>query len=248
MDKEKLQHLEWIVQFANMDNVFDLKPGDKAKLIIEAEEYLFDIKEWESINFLDQNDKEEFSHYQAEAKLKLPQKDSDEYWDLLDTIHNLVNQNLSMIINAFVPGRPNFFPLTQYGWDASIDPNPNIVVLLCSDGNKFRLMSFVENQSPAEYVLRKLFDIFNGLPLTTLNQCPGCNRFFVNFSQREKRFCSSKCMWRINAEERRRELKKNPKKYKEYLKKQKEIMRRKYEEKRKAQLGTNVKIKKRKGV
>jgi hypothetical protein len=49
-------------------------------------------------------------------------------------------------------------------------------------------------------------------------------------------------MWKVNAEKRREELKKHPGKYKAYLKRQREIMRRKYEERRKAELGPNVKV------
>jgi hypothetical protein len=36
-------------------------------------------------------------------------------------------------------------------------------------------------------------------------------------------------MWKVNAEKRREELKKHPQKYKAYLKKQREIMRHRYE-------------------
>jgi hypothetical protein len=38
------------------------------------------------------------------------------------------------------------------------------------------------------------------------------------------------------------EIRKHPRKYKAYLKKQREIMRKKYVEKRRAELGKNVKI------
>jgi hypothetical protein len=51
-------------------------------------------------------------------------------------------------------------------------------------------------------------------------------------------------MWRFNAQERRRELKeKHPAKYKAYLKKQREIMRKKYKKRRRLELGPNIKIK-----
>jgi hypothetical protein len=108
---------------------------------------------------------------------------------------------------------------------------------------KFRWSFLPLTDSPSGYIRLKLFRLLDGLPCSTIQRCPGCEKYFLNTTLRKKRFCSPRCMWRVNAEKRREELKeKHPGEYKAYLKKQKEIMRRKYEEKRKAQLGPNVKV------
>ena len=46
MDKEKLGALRWFLQFIQMD-FHNLRPGDKAKLLVEAGDYLFPQKEIE---------------------------------------------------------------------------------------------------------------------------------------------------------------------------------------------------------
>jgi hypothetical protein len=52
-------------------------------------------------------------------------------------------------------------------------------------------------------------------------------------------------MWRFNSAERREKLRKeNPEEYKKYLETQKKLMRRKYEERRKAESGGKVRHRK----
>ena len=51
MEKEREEALQWFVSFTNL-NLTELKPGDKAKFLIEAEDYLFPTKEIEKIPFL----------------------------------------------------------------------------------------------------------------------------------------------------------------------------------------------------
>jgi len=98
----------------------------------------------------------------------------------------------------------------------------------------------------ANLILGNIFNLLVGLPVNSIKICNQCQGFFVNTSLRGKIYCSPSCAWRALAKKRREEIKKHPKKYRAYLKKQKEIMRRKYEEKRKAELGQNVKVHRRK--
>src|SRR3989304_2499824 len=48
MEKEREEALRWFVDFANMD-LEGIKPGDKAKLLVESKEYLFPTKDVDKI-------------------------------------------------------------------------------------------------------------------------------------------------------------------------------------------------------
>jgi hypothetical protein len=72
------------------------------------------------------------------------------------------------------------------------------------------------------------FRLLEGMPTTTIQKCSSCDKVFVNPSRRRRLFCSSRCMWRFNAEKRR---KKDPEGYRA---RQREIMKERYEKKQKA--------------
>lgn len=77
--------------------------------------------------------------------------------------------------------------------------------------------------------------LLNGLPIDSIRRCEECQNYFVNLSKREKVFCDIKCAWKNHARLAREELKKHPRKLKEYNAKQKVLMWHKYEEKVKAE-------------
>lgn len=87
-----------------------------------------------------------------------------------------------------------------------------------------------------------LFGILDGIPIRWIQKCKGCDRLFINPTERTKMYCNSSCASRSIAKEKREELKKDPKKYKAFLKKQKKYMKKRYNEMRKAQLGPNVRV------
>jgi hypothetical protein len=103
----------------------------------------------------------------------------------------------------------------------------------------FRLDQFPIARDHQEYVLLKIYRLMDGLWAFALRKCPGCDKFFLNFSLRRKTYCSPRCMWRARAKRYRTA---NPDKYREY---QNEFMRRKYEKATKARSGSNVKISRR---
>lgn len=85
-------------------------------------------------------------------------------------------------------------------------------------------------------------DLINGIQINSIRKCKGCGRYFVDLTKRKKIFCTYPCASRSIARFKREELKKNPKQYKAYLKKQRKYLRKRYEEMRKVQLGPNVKV------
>lgn len=65
-----------------------------------------------------------------------------------------------------------------------------------------------------------------------IKRCQECHRLFAHLSAKRKIYCSSYCAWKDLSRKRREELKKHPREYKTFLKKQRETMKRRYEEKR----------------
>jgi hypothetical protein len=92
------------------------------------------------------------------------------------------------------------------------------------------------------YYLGWFFGILDGIPIKWIGKCKGCERFFLNPSERKKVYCNSSCASRSIVRTKREDLKKDPKKYEAYLKKQKMYMRKRYQNMRKAQLGPNVRV------
>lgn len=86
--------------------------------------------------------------------------------------------------------------------------------------------------------LRLLSDV----PPGWIKKCEGCRHFFLNPTEREKVYCNSSCASRSIARMKRKELRKHPRKYKAYLKKQLGYSMKRYRELKKAQLGPNVKV------
>lgn len=74
------------------------------------------------------------------------------------------------------------------------------------------------------------------LPRGVIKKCKECHRLFPHLSAKPKYYCSSYCAWKNLSRKRRDELKKHPRKYRTFLKKQREAMKRRYEEKRKTDL------------
>lgn len=96
--KEKQEALEWFVQFANTD-LETIKPGDKAKLLIESEEYLYPEREELEVFYLTRDHWPEgipkpkeyapvetkvakkYAGVMAWALEERPPKESPEYWN-----------------------------------------------------------------------------------------------------------------------------------------------------------------------
>jgi DNA-directed RNA polymerase subunit RPC12/RpoP len=93
-----------------------------------------------------------------------------------------------------------------------------------------------------DYYLGWLYGILDGVPIQWIHKCNGCGRLFLNPTKRAKIFCKSLCTSRFIMQTKRQELKKDPKAYNDYLRKQREYMQKQYEKKRKAQFGPNVKV------
>lgn len=61
--------------------------------------------------------------------------------------------------------------------------------------------------SPTQYLVRRLHEAMNGVPLKAFCKCPECGKWFVHLSKREKQFCSNRCASRYGIREKRKEAK-----------------------------------------
>ena len=216
MEKQRQEALEWFVQFANM-NLNELRPGDKAKLIVESEEYLFPTKEVKDLQF----GPKAAQQVMAWAFKEPPPRESEEYWSTILHLQDIVKRTLYMLAEkAPIPGK---------AFDYAFQTGARVwTVMVRSEWNheKFIFSYIPLAKSQDDYIQIKLHLLLNGLPRSNFQRClaPKCGKYFVNVSLRKKRFCSPRCLWRFNAEKRR---KADPEGYKEY---QKQLMKDRYRE------------------
>ena len=141
---------------------------------------------------------------------EIPPNDTPDYWRLVKTLQQEVK---GLFDDTGATGR------SQWMWMGKI--------LVRLQRNRTFNMSFAPLAgSHEEYVKALFFQLLHGLPRHVVRNCPGCKRYFLNTSFREKRFCSSRCMSRVNAAKRREA---DPERYRQY---QRILMRDRYREKK----------------
>jgi hypothetical protein len=68
--------------------------------------------------------------------------------------------------------------------------------------------------------------LLDGLPVSSIRKCIGCGHYFLHLTKRGKEYCTPSCASLYIQRKKREDLRRNhPRKYKTFLKKQKEIMR-----------------------
>ncbi len=139
----------------------------------------------------------------------LPPKDSPEYWAVLVETQNKIRERFERFLKSegMVGLKLSRFSVWLY-WDKT-----------------FRLSIVPRTGTREDSIDFKLFNLLDALPHTTIQKCPGCQKFFLNLSLRKKKYCSSRCMWRISTEKRRQA---DPEGYR---KRQRELMRKIYRKK-----------------
>lgn len=237
MDKDKMEALDWFVGFSEMD-LENIKPGDRAKLEVEARDYLWPQKEWEEIGYPDEmqltnyarglrsrgntpdvveaeinrarEDNQAFAKDMAWVYEGIPD-DSEQIWKTIVDMQPIVRGALGNIL-----GRGGALRLR---WAESV-----MFFVKREIGQGFSVSMFPLAKSQKYYLTLKIYMFADGLPTSAIQQCPGCGKIFLNPSLREKKFCSPKCMWKVNAAKARE---KAPEKYRA---RQRDIMRKKYDQ------------------
>ena len=231
MDKERREALEWFIQFAQM-NIDELKPGDKAKFLAEYEEYLApDVTEEKREKLKDQARKGAEKGYLPENFYTYPLKDfvhietkHFSFWGEIKVLQGIV-QNVFLKVAV-----PDYiirdYDMSDYDMSDYLKP-VGIYVLDSScyldvNANPMSIAFVPHAVILIDYLLIRLYTLLSGLPRTSIQKCLVCGKLFLNTSLRIKKYCSSRCLWRFNAQKRREA---DPEGYKA---KQREIMRAKY--------------------
>jgi len=209
MEKEKQEALQWFVDFANT-NLQEIKPGDKAKLLVEAEDYLLPKEEIQAFSSI----KDELVEKMPWAFNQSPKK-SSKYWKNLIALQNTVR-------GIFVGMSEHPYPvkgIKTLPWSTAFIRGEAITKMERGQGKEpIRLFYLQVTKTQSQYVWLKIERLLEGLPGHTIQECPGCRRFFFNPTLREKNFCSSRCMWKVNATKRREADREGYRKYhKEYM-------------------------------
>ncbi len=210
MIHEKLEEIKWFVEFSQLE--FDqLAPGDRAKLIIESPKYLFYDVEWfeevrqfaestQNLRLLAVIEKAQFVHENRRLPEDLYQP---KYWQDMIEIQAVVKEVLG---NSISDGK-----IKNTGSLSAV-----FYFLTTNHNNQHSLVVLPMHKGVEEQVRMKLLILLHGLPVSTICKCEGCGKYFVNETLRKKKFCSPRCMWKLNAEKIR---KADPEKYKAKMKK-----------------------------
>ena len=209
MKEDNIEALQWFVDFANLD-LEGIKAGDRAKLLVEAEEYLWpreELKEYQSSCPPGSSLPKSLLKGLAWA-LEIPPKESAEYWTAILQSQKVVRE---IFVGSVGPTVVVGSRLRQSA--ASGKPVPSIIIRGYDDmlwwvgkGYKFpytmKLLPVAKSQD--DYLPLKIFMLLDGLPQHAIRLCPGCKKFFLNPTNRKKRFCGNqRCMWRVSTAERR---------------------------------------------
>jgi hypothetical protein len=86
-----------------------------------------------------------------------------------------------------------------------------------------------------EWLIADFSELLNGIPRDAIKQCEECKKLFLHLSGKQKKYCSSQCAYKFLSRKKREKLRSQPRKYQAYLKRQRELMKRKYDEKIKSE-------------
>ena len=215
-NEEVVETLRWFVEFANI-NLDSIKRGDKAKLLIEAEEHFYPDKEIEEFQAEIPKGSPLFEKSgELSWALSRPERESEEFWKIIKDIQKEVLK-LFAYLNVQVTSSSG-----QSKKEVSRKPGKVILgditfLMLVASGSevpyKIRFLPVAENE--ADYVQFIILNLLKDFSDHAIRCCPGCKKYFFNPTRKFKRFCGSKCMWRVMTAERR---KNQPEAYKKYQK------------------------------
>ncbi|MGD0230111.1 MAG: hypothetical protein ABSC19_07115 [Syntrophorhabdales bacterium] len=198
MKEKNTEALQWFVDFANL-GLDHIKPGDKAKLLVEADEYLWpreELKQYEeAIRLFHIPEETRRVGPLAWALGPPPSKRSEEYWASILDLQTMTGALLAAVSVDATEGNPFVLYPTALG--------ETIWWVTKESETGFALKTLPAAKDQRAYVWMKILMLLDGLPQHAIRECPGCNNFFFNPTKREKRFCGNRCMWRITTAERR---------------------------------------------
>jgi hypothetical protein len=200
--KAQVKGLEWFVGFANQD-LETIGAGDRAKLLVEAEDYLFPGKEMREFQDHPLTRKQLGKMAWAVEDIN---KGSRQYWDIILHLHELIRElfdryllptvrpsgdkvhaNLSEAPSSYIYGADEFLWRVTTGFKVP-----------------YRIAILYLTASQDDYVRFKVCMLLEGFSDHALRVCPGCNKYFFNSTRKEREFCENrKCMNKVLTQRRR---------------------------------------------
>ena len=240
---KKKEALKWYVDFANMD-LETIKPGDKAKLLIESEEYLYPKEEVDELKKPKPHSYREFIYeilrkdlpqekVESAARIVMEQSPDEPMsqeetktleWAFQDVSSIKESAEYWKKISILQKLIQVYFKLFSMSTKLLNDVRrvENMMIRISWNKNQpFTISYFPITESQPNYINFRIFRLLEGFPGHAISICPVCNKVFLNTTFRKKEFCSPNCMWKNNSAKQR---KKDPEKYRKY---QRELMRKK---------------------
>ena len=214
--------LQWVIYFIQMD-IPNLSHGEKNNFFRKFYQFT-------SFRIF-------FSIDPSGKNIQLSQNQILELQASAPEIQKIVRQFIDRLITT----RANH-PLPDF--KASIRPGGPRPPLAFGERIYFKLSFHPMVESLKNWALVNLARLLEGIEVGVIGKCggigkygiiekfEGCQRYFLNFSSREKIYCSPRCASKSTSRLRRERLKRDPKKWEAYQKKQRVASSRSYKEKR----------------
>lgn len=196
MKQQNAEILKWFVEFANL-SLKPIAPGDRAKLLVESD-CLWPRQELNGYGRPIPVSGKALSDFSW--ALKIAGKESPKYWSAIVTAQNAVRRLFAFlqITARSSTGAPSTAAaIVLRGHDEvlwRVGKGPGIPYTL-------ELLPVTKSQE--DYLRLKILRLLEGFSQHAIRVCPGCKRFFFNPTNREKRFCSERCMRRVVTREYR---------------------------------------------
>ena len=228
-DEFKRKWLRWVLGFVQGD-ILKLSRVEKFKLFAEisffASDQLFSKPWWHFEKGI------EFSQNQlSEWELIAPQIQSG----LKELLEYIAPSGQSRTLSITPSGHSLTLGTAAYRLPELISSIGPPYLHLGSGRAFFHVDLIPKESTPSNWAILNLARLMDGTKADVISRCKGCNLYFLNFSLREKIYCTPGCASRTSAQLRRERLKQNPKKYEAYLKKQKALTMKRYKRLRELQ-------------
>jgi hypothetical protein len=199
-EPERIKILQWFTGFANQD-LEQIEPGDRAKLLVESDR-LWPIRELKEYGRHGPLPKELLADFSW--ALELPSKKSSEYWNAIVAAQKGIRELFASFLQVTSHRSPEV---------ASAPSNSPTIIRRGHDevlwwvgkgpGVPYMLTILPVTKSQQDYLQLRVLRLLEGFNQHAISRCPACKKWFFNPTDRDKRFCGNRCIWKTNTAKRR---------------------------------------------
>jgi hypothetical protein len=192
--KTAATNLEWLVEFSQVDLV-EISPGEKAKLLIEANEIL--VPRNKIANLGTRLRKGSTVGTVLRPKFlkslgwvdKIPSPNTDSFWELLVGLQKLILAEVKGLLSGEITSKVLGLGIISF--------SPN------KQTGRYQVSTLPVTDTIEGFVITNFYKSFHAYPISSLKECLSCRKIFVEISLREKYYCSPQCHWRHSQQKRR---------------------------------------------